>query len=958
MPKQEIVNHALEEIGKGYAQYQYFFDHLSSPAWLEPLSRAGFFKEPLKPQQEGNYVRLAIWPESRYLMRMSQIAEAQEEVLALTLGIRDSENSRVHDDIADIALSLPPALAAKLVPQLSRYTESPIKLLLAEKISNLIPHLANGGQGNAALQLAAAALALAPDPRSGKDNDARRTTAEPEPRFRDWYYARIVYKSLSALVEANGLGTVDLFCHLLDDAARLSFREEEKGDEDYFYIRQPAIELGTGRDDVPSVLLCATREAAVKVISADPAKFDAVMQIFQRHKWASFRRLELHISRVFLKLKQGLLVADSFFWAPEILDRPSLRHEAVLLLKESFSQLGKATQQNVLDWMDTDPPEEPIRRMLEFVNESVTDEKVAQIKNVRRRDRFAILEGQLPESYQRKYEALIAELGPPDSPERLPMRTFSQIGAQSPKSSTELATMTVADVLGFLASWKPNTDIFAPTADGLAGALTATIAQRPAEFIAVASQFKTLDPTYARAFFAGVTSALKNGVKLDWKPVLELATWVVTQPRAIAGRKGGLMIADPDWGWTRDSILDLLKVGFDIGEERLSYEHRALAWGALLPLTNDPFPSLESEQGERFDPSFVSINSTRGRALFAVMEYAQWVRKYENARKPPDAPPVNLDVMPEVREILDRHLDIRQEPTLTIRSVYGQDLSFLAGLDWEWFRANVGRILPLEPEESAYFNAAWESFVVFNLPNDTLLRELEPAYRKAIADINLPRTMSSPASPADSLADHLMVYYWRGHLTFEGKDQLLEDFYAHASDSARGHAMWFIGRSVAGWDDTAPQEVFERLRSLMERRLHAIEQSVSPAPFAKELAGFGWWFTADKFGDAWSLGMLLKVLRLTKEIEGGMDVVKLLAELAAQYPLECVACLGLMVQGDRDNWVLVGVEVEARRTIKAALDSGQHDTVVAARRLVELLIARGQYGFRSLLSESTSITGT
>jgi hypothetical protein len=44
-------------------------------------------------------------------------------------------------------------------------------------------------------------------------------------------------------------------------------------------------------------------------------------------------------------------------------------------------------------------------------------------------------------------------------------------------------------------------------------------------------------------------------------------------------------------------------------------------------------------------------------------------------------------------------------------------------------------------------------------------------------------------------------------------------------------------------------------------------------------AGFGWWFTADKFGDAWSLGMLLKVLRLTKEIDGGMDVVKLLAEL-------------------------------------------------------------------------------
>jgi hypothetical protein len=274
----------------------------------------------------------------------------------------------------------------------------------------------------------------------------------------------------------------------------------------------------------------------------------------------------------------------------------------------------------------------------------------------------------------------------------------------------------------------------------------------------------------------------------------------------------------------------------------------------------------------------------------------------------------------------------------------------LAGLDREWFRANVERILPLEQDASTYFNAASESFIVFNQPYDTLLRELEPAYRKAIADINAPRRMQSPASPEGSLADHLMAYYWRGHLTLEGKDRLLEDFYTHASDSVRGHAMWFVGRSVAGWDDAAPPEVFERLRNLMERRLRVAEQNDSSVPFAKELGGFGWWFTADKFGDAWSIGMLLKVLRLTKAIDGGMDVVKLLAELASQYPVECVACLDLMVQGDRDNWVLVGVEAEAQKTIKAALDSGQHDAVMAARRLVELLIARGQYGFRSLLS--------
>jgi hypothetical protein len=948
MPKQELVDRALSEIRKGPAQYQYFFDNLASPSWLEPLAREGFFKEPLAPEREGEYVRLRVWPESRYLIRMAKIAEAQERVLKITLGISDSENSRVHDDIADIALSLPPAMAAKLVPQLSRYTESPIKLLLAEKIGTLIPHLAKGGQGNAALQLAAAALALDPDPRSGGDRDGDEHRAiEPQPRFRDWYYARITQKSLPSLVEADGVDTVELFSDLLDDAARLSFKEHED-DEDYFYVRQPNIEVGTGRDDVPSVLLCATRDAAQRVVSADPTKFEEVTGIFQQHKWSSFRRLELHLSRIFLK--QGLAFAEQVFKDPTIIDRPSLRREAAVLLKESFAQLSAERQQSILVWMDTEVSEEQIKRFLEFVGETVTDDKIAQIRNVRRRDRFAILEGRLPEPHQREYEALVTKLGPADPADRLPIRTFGQVGSQSPKSSEDLAKMTVDEVIDYLASWKPGSDIFSPTADGLGGALTSSVIQRPAEFIAVVDQFKSLDPTYARAFFAGVTATVKGGTKVDWKPVLEFATWVSTQPRGIANRRGGLMVADPDWGWTRDSIIDLLKAGFESGEERLPYEHRMLAWNALVPLTDDPFPSLEDEKGERFEPSFVSINSTRGRALYAVLEYAQWVRKVENARKSSESPTVSLDAMPEVKEVLDRHLDTNREPTLTIRSVYGQELSFLAGLDWEWFRANLGRILPLEQGDSKYFNAAWESFVVFNQPYDNLLRELEPAYRKAIAEMNQPRMMRSPESPECRLADHLIAYYWRGNISFEGKDRLLEDFYTHASESVRGHAMWFIGRSVGGWDNAAPKEVFDRLRSLMERRLNVAEQSASITPYIKELAGFGWWFTSEKFDDEWSLKMLLKVLRLTKKVEGGMDLVKVLAGLSPQFPFECVACLDLMIQGDRDEWVLIGVEAEAREAIKTALDSGQHDAVMAARRLVELLIARGQYGFRSLLT--------
>ncbi len=68
------------------------------------------------------------------------------------------------------------------------------------------------------------------------------------------------------------------------------------------------------------------------------------------------------------------------------------------------------------------------------------------------------------------------------------------------------------------------------------------------------------------------------------------------------------MDADPDWGWTRDSIIDLLATGFEDGPSPLSSEHRPLAWDVLRPLTEDPNPSIELEVGENFDPAFLAIN--------------------------------------------------------------------------------------------------------------------------------------------------------------------------------------------------------------------------------------------------------------------------------------------------------------------------------------------------------------
>ncbi len=973
MPKPEIVERALAAI-KGYAQYEYFFERLDSPSWLEPLAMNGMFKQPLPAEKVGSYIRFPFWPESRYLVRMSKLPEAQAAVLKITLGISSSDNSRVYDDIAEIALSLPPALAAKLVPKLVEGIRLPIKLLLKDRIGALIVHLAEGGQGAAAATLTVATLTLSPDPSTPAEEELLRFP-RPQPLLEDFYYARVVDKAVPVLVDALGLDAVHLFADLLDDAIRLSGKssEEEGSSEDFLYIAHAAIELGGGRDDTPGALLYAVRDAAEQLIKSDHGQLTRVLELLQQKRWSSFERLRLHLCRVFLECG-GLEVAEQTFENPEILNRASLEHEAVLLLRDAFPRLSAATQRRLLEWIDRGWSEVSIRQWLEFCGQPATDEAIGNLSDIWKRDHYAVLDGQLPEGCQKELDELVATTGPARKLEKPKGITGGAFGAVSPKAPEEFDQMSVAETFEFLAAWIPGTSMFEATAEGAGQKLAASILGKLDEFIAAASEFRRLEPTYVRSFFSAVTGALKAERTFAWYPVLELAVWVTAQPREISGRKGGgHFIADPDWGWSRDAIIDLLETGFDDKlPGRLPNGLRTLVWTALRPLAEDPSPTLadeapdpdgsaspvarriapKDEQAKEPNFSSLSVNTTRGRAMHAVFKYAKWVRlSTESERAAGSESPPGFDEMPEVREVLDAHLDLSFEPTRTIRSVYGDHLTMLAWLDWKWLEENIGRILPMDAAAYPFFRAAWTGFVIFNSPNTRLLGTMRGCYRKAIEHLGkdiFPR--HSVKSPEDALAEHLMVFYWQEALDFGDADALLDDFYALASDAVRGHAMWFIGISVAGWKSEAPSEVYGRLQDLFGMRLEAARGSASPDLFSVELSSFGFWFTSEKFEERWSLETLLGTLQLSKKTSSEMDVVKRLSELTPKYPAECVSCLRLMIEGDKEGWVLMGVEGDARTLLKQAIESPNPEGSSSARRLIEWLIAKGQFGFRDLLT--------
>jgi hypothetical protein len=306
--------------------------------------------------------------------------------------------------------------------------------------------------------------------------------------------------------------------------------------------------------------------------------------------------------------------------------------------------------------------------------------------------------------------------------------------------------------------------------------------------------------------------------------------------------------------------------------------------------------------------------------------------------------------MPEVREVLEFHLDPEHDPALSIRSVYGRWFPWLVLLDATWAASHAEHIFPTTLSEQDRCKAAWETYLVFCAPYDNVFDMLRGEYTHATEHMS-PGSSDDhyPADPNQRLAEHLMTFYWRGRLSLQDPEGLLSRFYAKAPDMLRGHALTFVGRTLREASDQVPQEILERLKALWSYRLVVASRAPSLEDFTEELAGFGWWFVSEKFDDAWSLAQLHAVLDLVKHVKPDNMVVERLAQIVAHYPLQTVQCLAALIKGDWARWSMIIWEEQLRAILVTAIESTSEEVREVATTLVHTLGAHGYFNFRDLL---------
>ncbi len=951
-PTPDQIDRAVVLLTHG-EQHRHFFDRLENPEWLVPLKEKGFFSSPPPPvpDESGRNVGFPAWPESRYLARMAKLAP--ETVVDILTSIPDTENIRVHDDFADAALALPAKLAAIFVSKAINWLRLRFQLFFPEKLGALVGHLASGGEVGPALELAKAILTIRADPRKSEKvtEENRFLFPEPQPLFDLWDYGKILNRDIPNLVAAAEAPALKLLCDLLDDAVRLSQRADEgQGPDDYSYIWRPAIDhpRHTVDDDVRGMLVSAVRGAAEQAAQQNPASVPEIIRNLENRKWRVFHRIALHVLRLFARAAPDL-VAERLR-EPERFDRSDFHREYNLLAKEHFAQLGPEDQAKILDRIQKGPDIEAFRAGWErFRGSPVTDQEAAAYFKAWQRDRLAPISADLPEDWKQRYAELVSEIGPARDREDAVSATWG--GSSSPKTAEDLRTMTIDELVGYFRSWVPSGNPFGNTIAGLGHAVGTLVASEPERFSDEADRFEGLDPTYVRALLQALWEPVKQKRSINWDKVLTLCHWVVDQPRTIPGREGRITDQDPDWGWTRKAIANLLTQGF--GSEGMPFEARPQAWRILEVLSDDPDPTPEdeSQHGPNYEPAEYSINTTRGEAIHAVIGYALWVRRHtEKESEDKSRAAQGFDQMPEVRTVLDKHLDPNAEPSFAIRSVYGQWFPSLVFLDPNWARASTPRIFPDYEASKDLRDAAWKTYIVYCAPYDDVFELLKEQYHQAIERIEIPiDNGANRRAPDLRLAQHLMTEYWRGNLAEDDPDGLLAHFYAKADPKLCYWALDFVGTSLRNTQGAIPAEILQRLQKLWATRLEVVRAAGPSFPQKEELTAFGWWFASKKFPDGWSIDQVLEVLRIAGSIEPDHLVVERLAELSALMTAKAVECLALIVEGDKDGWAVLSWREHARNLLGGAIHSADQTARMRAINLVHYLGARGYSEFRDLI---------
>jgi hypothetical protein len=929
VPTREQVRAILGRIRRG-SDAAFFFRELSSPDWIGPLRDEGLFESPPMPIVEGDLVSYPDWPAARYLERMA--SQAPEQVLEVIQGVPDVENPRVYDAFVEAALEMPPEIASHLAPDVARWVRNDRHAwLLPHRAAELTERLVLAGEVSAALDVAKALFQV---DESTSDNFLSPPVAV---HIGTHELEDVLEKLWRPLIASAGLDAFELFLAGLSSTLDRRRGEQRRPPfEDYSQIWWPSIaDTAESTRQPESIFLSAVTRGAELLLEEGGSSGRKAFRLLAQGEWKVMRRVALYLVGRFPERVVPSVAARLVIAARTVRD-PAYGYELQEAIRALFPSLSDAQRARYLEIVRDGPPASlAVRRRAE--GDWEWEEYVARWQARRIVPIVAYLSGQ--------DEAWASEiLADKDSDGLLsapPRTTATWVGPTSPLNAAEVAELTVEGVVSYLSEWQPSGEWASPSREGLARTLTSVIADSPSRFADSAAAFVGQDPTYVRALLSGIREGLVSGSSVSWSSVLTLLEWVTQQQLATERRDWRHEDRDPGWGWTWTDAARLLSEGMTRPSSGLTRRSAGRVWLVLTRLTENPEPTEEYEAefgGDNMDPATLAINTGRGEAVNAVVRYAWW---QSNGEGP---------VATEVRSLLALHADPHVEKSLAVHSVYGRWLGTLLALDPDWVAGLLELIFPAADDLSRYWQAAWDSFVLFGRPSTRALEMLDAEYRRAFRDELRGHTGRHAEDIVRMTAHHVASYYLWGIQDLSDDGSLIQSFMREAPEAARASLITLSGRLLRGdedGDDALSPEQVGLLKDLWSDRRRRFE--LAPTEVNHELSPFGWWCGAKRLEVEWWLPQLDWLTKVGIPPDPDFQVLAALSEAAGQEPLLVVQVLRRLLDLHDGPWAWTGRQEELKHAVAVILGSRDSSAIEAARQLIHELGAREAADFSDLL---------
>lgn len=924
---------------------RYFFNKLENPHWIAPLAACDLFKWPPEPEKTGGgAIRCAIWPQSKYLVRMASLApEAVAEVFA---SVR-TQNWIVLHDMVEAAGKMPGGIAARMVQPICEGLGSEMAWHQLGEVGKLIAHLANEGATSAALSVFQAAFNLdtAAVARLTNDSDS-------------YYYFEALDKDIiPALVRQV---PAQLVAHLIRWLQAACDHEEgrpgTKGN--YSYLWRPAIEDHEQNKDyeLAAKITGRLRRVLESAIASKALSLKEALNEIEAVPAQVALRMKIHLIAEYAE--SDVVLALATMMDHDLFGDLATKHEYSRLMRLRWPMLGTKEQSRWLGWVDEGP--EGVHA--DYYDQPHDKERSEKQRKYWQFQRLYWIRDHLIDERRQFVEDMVNQHG---IPELADLNVFSNGISWGFKSAFEVSQF---EALGFekalevAVAWRPAPDqqrFDSPSMDGALATFSEFTRKNLPENSTHAALLEGKPVQFVRAFLAAMEDGVKKDEPISLSPVLKLARWVLSRPideQAALKLERGL--EEPGWQYTRDTIASLVEAVSlardSNGRPRFGLEYRPDLWAVASVLPECPsvnYVSIDSGKDPRFaDWTLLALNSTRGKAIRAVLAHADWVSVHldvDRANSPEF--PGGLDKLPEIRDCLEKQIQ-RPDADAAGFAALGYRFAFLRWLDPQWLRrwaTNLFDLRAIEKDSAAVHGwAAWSAFLFTTRPHRVyyeLLREqFDYAVDHAVKQTKLTDVRDKIMG---NLAQHLIVLFGRGDLgasidqALKTDNEIIVRLVTKTPVALRSHAMQIVGSTLFGSKEKLPVDVLKRFTALWDvywKKAGAQDASSDPRS-----AVFGYWFSSGAFPDDWSIARLLEVARLVPQLEPDDLVVERLARICEVDPVGSAQVVELLVRGDTEGWRVSSWKEDAHRILLIAVKAGGK-----ARQIAETTIDRlGRRGF-------------